>query len=76
MEFQELQTKIGQPFGTSDWFLIDQARINAFADATEDHQFIHINPDMAKMTPFGGTDRKSTRLNSSHHAISRMPSSA
>ena len=55
MEFQELQTKIGQPFGTSDWFLIDQARINAFADATEDHQFIHINPEMAKMTPFGGT---------------------
>ena len=55
MEFQELQTKIGQPLGTSDWFLIDQARINAFADTTEDHQFIHINPEMAKMTPFGGT---------------------
>ena len=35
--------------------MIDQARINAFADTTEDHQFIHVNPEMAKATPFGGT---------------------
>lgn len=45
----------GTPFGTSDWITVDQDMINRFADATDDHQFIHVNPDMAKMTPFGGT---------------------
>ena len=35
--------------------LVDQARINAFAEATEDHQFIHVDPDAASATPFGGT---------------------
>lgn len=55
MKVQELVAKIGETIGTSEWLLIDQARINAFADCTEDHQFIHVNPDMAKMTPFGGT---------------------
>jgi len=40
---------------TSDWFSIDQARVNAFADVTMDHQFIHVDPDRAaKETPFGG----------------------
>ncbi|MBZ0129025.1 MAG: MaoC family dehydratase [Rhodobacteraceae bacterium] len=44
----------GQELGTSDWFEIDQSRINAFADVTEDHQFIHIDPVRAKAeTPFG-----------------------
>lgn len=51
----ELASYVGKDLGTSDWFLIDQARINAFADATLDHQFIHVNPEMAKATPFGGT---------------------
>lgn len=51
----ELPSFVGKDLGTSDWFQIDQARINAFADATLDHQFIHVNPDMAKATPFGGT---------------------
>lgn len=55
MKVQELAEKIGETIGTSEWLLVDQARINAFADCTEDHQFIHVNPEMAKMTPFGGT---------------------
>jgi acyl dehydratase len=55
MKLQDLVAKVGETIGTSDWFEIDQSRINAFADCTQDHQFIHVNPDMAKMTPFGGT---------------------
>ena len=39
----------------SRWFLIDQKRIDAFADATEDWQFIHVDPEAAKATPFGST---------------------
>jgi acyl dehydratase len=46
---------VGADLGTSDWFLIDQDMVNRFADLTNDHQFIHINPEMAKQTPFGGT---------------------
>lgn len=46
---------IGQEIGVSDWFTIDQARIDAFADATLDHQFIHVDPEKAKLTPFGTT---------------------
>ena len=52
---QELQTKVGAHLGTSDWVLVDQAMINKFADATGDHQFIHIDVEKAKLTPFGGT---------------------
>ena len=51
----ELATKVGEQSGTSEWILVDQDMINKFADATGDHQFIHINEEMAKMTPFGGT---------------------
>lgn len=51
----DLPTMIGQEMGLSKWFEIDQARINAFADATEDWQFIHVDPEAAKATPFGGT---------------------
>lgn len=51
----ELQPLIGTEVGLSRWFLIDQAKIDAFADTTEDWQFIHVNPDLAKQTPFGGT---------------------
>jgi acyl dehydratase len=40
---------------TSDWVTLDQARINAFADCTEDHQFIHLDEEKAAQTPFGGT---------------------
>lgn len=52
---EQLQDMIGKEMGASEWFQIDQARINAFADATLDHQFIHVNPEQAKHTPFGGT---------------------
>jgi acyl dehydratase len=55
MKVEDLAAKVGEVIGTSDWFLLDQGRIDAFADCTEDHQFIHVNPEMAKMTPFGGT---------------------
>jgi acyl dehydratase len=46
---------IGFDLGASDWYLIDQEMVNRFADLTNDHQFIHVNPEAAKMTPFGGT---------------------
>ncbi|MEQ1687228.1 MAG: MaoC family dehydratase [Sphingopyxis sp.] len=52
---QEMAERVGQTLGSSEWVLVDQEMINKFADATGDHQFIHVNPDMAKMTPFGGT---------------------
>lgn len=51
----ELQGLIGQEVGVSKWFEITQARIDAFADCTEDHQFIHVDPAAAEKTPFGGT---------------------
>ena len=51
----ELATKVGETLGSSEWLLVDQDMINKFADATGDHQFIHVNEEMAKMTPFGGT---------------------
>lgn len=51
-----LQAKIGQELGVSDWAEMSQDRISQFADVTEDHQFIHIDAEKAKMfTPFGGT---------------------
>lgn len=46
---------VGEETGLSDWILIDQDRINKFAEVTEDHQFIHVNEEAARMTPFGGT---------------------
>lgn len=46
---------VGQELGTSDWLIVDQDRINAFADATLDHQFIHVDPEAARMTPWGST---------------------
>jgi acyl dehydratase len=46
---------IGKETGVSDWIMIDQERINQFADVTEDHQFIHVDPEKAKATPFGTT---------------------
>ena len=52
---QDLATKVGEVIGTSEWVEMSQERINQFADATGDHQFIHINEEAAKMTPFGGT---------------------
>jgi acyl dehydratase len=52
---EELQGKIGQEIGVSPWLEVTQAMIDRFADAIEDHQFIHIDPVRAAQTPFGGT---------------------
>ncbi|PID40809.1 MAG: nodulation protein NodN [Rhodobacterales bacterium] len=51
----DLKNMIGQKFGTSSWFEITQEKIDAFADITEDWQFIHVDPEAARKTPFGGT---------------------
>jgi len=51
----QLSDYIGKDLEPSEWIKIDQPRINMFADATEDHQFIHVDPEKAKDTPFGGT---------------------
>jgi acyl dehydratase len=50
-----MKESIGADLGTAEWVLIDQARINAFADCTLDQQFIHVDPVKAAKTPFGGT---------------------
>lgn len=51
----ELPSLVGQELGVSSWFEIDQSRIDAFADATNDHQWIHVDPERAKQGPFGET---------------------
>lgn len=51
----DLQSLIGTEVGVSRWIEVDQARIDAFAGITEDEQFIHVDPEAAKATPFGGT---------------------
>ena len=51
----DLSALIGTEVGVSRWIEVDQARIDAFAKITEDEQFIHVDPEAAKATPFGGT---------------------
>jgi acyl dehydratase len=51
----DIRSKVGQEVGVSDWITVDQSRIDAFAEATEDRQFIHLDPAAAAQTPFGGT---------------------
>jgi acyl dehydratase len=51
----DIKALVGQSVGSSDWFEVSQERINTFAEATGDFQFIHIDPEKAKLTPFGGT---------------------
>ncbi len=51
----ELRGMVGQELGVSDWHEVTQERIDAFADATEDRQWIHVDPERAAETPFGGT---------------------
>lgn len=51
----ELESAEEQDLGTSDWETIDQEQINQFAQATNDHQWIHVDPDMAAQGPFGTT---------------------
>lgn len=53
---EELRTLVGQEVGASEWFEVTQSRVNDFADATEDHQWIHIDAERAKTdSPFGST---------------------
>jgi acyl dehydratase len=51
----EMKALVGRHIGTSDWLTVDQPMIDKFAEATGDHQFIHIDVEKAKLTPFGGT---------------------
>ena len=50
----DIRSRVGQEIGISSWLSIDQARIDVFAEATEDRQFIHVDPAAAAQTPFGG----------------------
>ncbi len=52
---QEMLAAAGRELGTTEWLTISQDRINQFADATEDHQWIHVEVEKAKQGPFGGT---------------------
>ena len=52
---EDIHAKVGQPIGVSDWIEVGQDRIGAFADATDDHQFIHVDPVAAASAGFGGT---------------------
>jgi acyl dehydratase len=54
--YELLKAAIGQPQGTGEWFEVDQERINAFAEVTEDRQFIHVDPKLAaELSPWGVT---------------------
>ena len=55
LTFEDLKEKLGLEVGVSRWFTIDQTRVDKFADLTEDWQYIHVDPDAAKKTPFNGT---------------------
>lgn len=55
ISLEDFKNSAGSELGPSDWLLIDQERINRFADATEDHQFIHVDPEKAAETTFGST---------------------
>ncbi|MER7956999.1 MULTISPECIES: MaoC family dehydratase [unclassified Streptomyces] len=52
---EELRAAVGEPLGHSDWLEIEQKRIDLFADATGDHQWIHVDPERAASGPFGKT---------------------
>jgi len=55
LSLRKLKAMIGREVGLSDWLLIDQGRIDAFAAATEDRQWIHVDPERAARSPLGGT---------------------
>ena len=55
LSFEDLKEKLGLEVGVSRWFAIDQARVDKFADLTEDWQYIHVDTVAAKKTPFNGT---------------------
>ncbi|MET8002880.1 MaoC family dehydratase [Nonomuraea glycinis] len=52
---QELKASVGEKFGPTEWRTITQEQVNLFADATDDHQWIHVDVERAKEGPFGGT---------------------
>ncbi|HTX47604.1 MAG TPA: MaoC family dehydratase [Solirubrobacteraceae bacterium] len=51
----EIKANVGKELGVSDWYEVTQEEINQFADVTGDHQWIHVDTERAKETPFGGT---------------------
>ena len=53
--FDELAAVVGEDLGTTDWLEVTQERVDAFAEATDDHQWIHVDVERAKAGPFGGT---------------------
>ena len=55
MTLDELKAKVGQELGVSEWLTLTQEQVNAFAELTGDHQYIHVDPARAAQTPFGGT---------------------
>jgi acyl dehydratase len=55
MPLEQMTARVGEILGTSEWMRVDQERIDAFAEVTEDRQFIHIDPRAAAQSPFGGT---------------------
>jgi acyl dehydratase len=54
-DLADLEAAVGEEIGTTEWFEITQERVDAFADATDDHQWIHVDVERAKDGPFGGT---------------------
>lgn len=55
LRVEEFENAVGQAIGVSEWFKVTQADVNAFADITKDHQYIHVDESRAAETPFGGT---------------------
>jgi len=55
LSLQELEDRVGQELGVSPWLPVEQERIDAFARATDDHQWIHVDRERARASPFGGT---------------------
>lgn len=55
LTYVDYQAMVGEELGVSSWIEIDQARINVFADVTIDRQYIHVDPEMARASAFGGT---------------------
>ena len=53
--FEDLAGAVGEDLGTTDWLEVTQERVDAFADATGDHQWIHVDVERARSGPFGGT---------------------
>ena len=53
--YEQLTEQVGAKLGPTEWMTIDQARIDLFADATDDHQWIHVDPEAAAKGPFGAT---------------------